>query len=342
MLSRVASSIYWMSRYLERADNVARFIGVNANLILDMGWERETAQWEPLIRASGDEADFNQRYKNYDEKSVIHFLTFDKSNPNSILSCVQNTRENARCVREIISSEMWESINTLYHLVEKHSRKRKIEGLQEFFAAVHRANHLFAGLFENTLSHGEGWHFARLGRLLERADKTARILDVKYFLLLPSTEYVDSPYDTVEWGAVLKSVSGFEMYRKQFHAANYRDVTQFLILDTQFPRSIRYCVHTAARSLRRITSMLDVRVPVTDEMSKLQAMLDTTDIESILTNGLHEFIDMFQFNLNVVDASLHHSFFALEKSVPQGGEFITPVSANEEFESSMAEYSSEA
>lgn len=314
MLSRVASSIYWMSRYLERADNVARFIDVNARLILDMGWEREDAQWEPLVRTTGDDEDFKKRYKGYDEKSVVQFLTFDNKNPNSILSCVQHARENARTVREIISSEMWESINALYHLVEKHSRKRKVDDLQEFFACVHQANHLFAGLIENTMSHGEGWHFARVGRLLERADKTARMLDMKYFLLLPTGEYVDSPYDTVEWGAVLKSVSGFEMYRKQFHRANYHDVAQFLILDKDFPRAIRFCVNTAARSLGYITTMLDVEVSASKEMAKLRESLDDTDIDTVLNNGLHEFIDVFQFNLNVVDEAIYQSFFALEKT----------------------------
>jgi len=313
MLSRVASSIYWMSRYLERADNVARFIDVNARLVLDMGWERDKAQWEPLVRTTGDEDNFKKRYKTFDEKNVVRFLTFDEKNPNSILACVQHARENARTVREIISSEMWESINALYHLVEKHSRKRKLDDLQEFFTLVHNANHHFAGLIENTMSHNEAWHFARMGRLLERADKTARMLDVKYFLLLPDGEFVDSPHDTVEWGAVLKSVTGFEMYRKQFHRAQYRNVSQFLILDPQFSRAIRFCIETTARSLEIVTSELGIKVKASEEMQKLQMSLDTADVDTILNNGLHEFIDMFQFNLNVVDNALYQAFFALDK-----------------------------
>ena len=313
MLSRVANSIYWMSRYLERADNVARFIDVNTHLILDMGWERKTAQWDPLVRASGDEEDFAKRYKEFNEKNVVRFLTFDEKNPNSILSCIQFARENARTVREVISTEMWDTINALYHLVQKHSRKRRIDDLQEFFLHVRNANHMLTGLTENMMSNGEGWHFFRIGKLLERADKTARMLDVKYFLLLPTPDYFDSPYDTVEWGAVLKSVNGFEMYRKQFHRADFRNVTHFLILDPHFPRAIRYCVHAAARSLRRIIDMLDVKVPVESEMEKLEAMVLNADIDSVLESGLHEFVDVFQFNLNVVDESLYNSFFALEQ-----------------------------
>jgi uncharacterized alpha-E superfamily protein len=302
-----------MSRYLERADNVARFIEVNARLILDMGWERENAQWEPLVLATGDEEDFKSRYQDFDERSVLNFLTFDAENPNSILTCIQHARENARTVREIISSEMWETINSLHILVKKHSRKRHIDDLHAFVMDVHKANHMFAGLIENTMSHGEGWHFARMGRMLERADKTARVLDVKYFLLLPTGEFVDSPFDTVEWGAVLKSVSGFEMYRKQFHRANYRDVTKFLILDEHFARSMRYCIHTASRSLNSVTALLGVDVPVTGEMAKLKASLDEATIDGILKGGLHEFIDIFQFNLNVVDEAMYRSFFAFER-----------------------------
>lgn len=309
MLSRVADSIYWMSRYLERADNVARFISVNAHLILDMGWERSDALWQPLVQTSGDDEAFAAHYDVASEKNVVRFLTFDRHNPNSILSCVQNARENARTVREVIPSEMWETINALYHLVESHSRKRRIDDLQPFFDQVWDANHLFAGLIDNIMSHGEGWHFARVGKMLERADKTARMLDVKYFLLLPNGENVDSPHDAVEWGAVLKSVSGFEMYRKQFHRVNYRDVARFLIFDALFPRAMRHCLHQATRSLWEICGMLNLAVPAQQEMAKLRAQMDEATIDTVLQGGLHEFIDMFQFNLNVVDRSIHASFF---------------------------------
>jgi len=310
MLSRVASSIYWMSRYLERAENVARFVAVNAHLMLDMGLAPDHAQWKPLVTTSGDDADFAKRYKEHSEKNVIYFLTFDDKNPNSILSCVRSARENARTVREVISSEMWEQINSLYHLVQKHSRKRSVGNLQDFYGYIRASSHLFAGLSENTMSHGEGWHFARLGRMLERADKTARILDVKYFLLLPNATYVDSPYDAVEWGAVLKSANAFEMYRKHFHSINYRDVAHFLIFDPVFPRSMTYCVRKASDSLQAILRDLEIKVPATDEMLKLQKTLLSTSIDSVLSNGLHEFIDIFQFNLNVVDQAIYHSFFA--------------------------------
>ncbi len=311
MLSRTASAVYWMSRYLERAENVARFVAVNVHLMLDMGLTPGTAQWKPLVTTSGDDADFSKRYAEASEKNVLYFLTFDKENPNSIYSCVCSARENARTVRDVISPEMWEQINALYHMVIEHSRRKSIGNLQQFYVEVRRASHLFAGLTENTMSHGEGWHFARMGRMLERADKTARILDVKYFLLLPGAEYVDSPHDIVEWGAVLKSANAFEMYRKHCHSIHYKEVAEFLIFDTGFPRSMARCVNTAARSLAAITKELNVKVPAQAEMATLQNTLASTSIETVLGNGLHEFIDVFQFNLNVVDQAIYRSFFAL-------------------------------
>jgi len=300
-----------MSRYLERAENVARFISVNEHLMLDLGLAPGNAQWNPLVTTSGDDADFAKRYDDPSEENVIYFLTFDKKNPNSIISCIARARENARTVREAISSEMWEELNLLYHLVEQNSRKRRIDNLQEFYAQIRNASHLFTGLSENTMSHGEGWHFARMARMLERADKTARLIDVKYFILLPDPAYVDSTYDAIEWGAVLKSANAFEMYRKYFHSINYKDVTKFLIFDKYFPRSITYCVNIAADSLDAIISELGVNVSAKQEMEKLRTSLASYSIDGILGNGLHEFIDIFQFNLNIVDQAINKSFFEI-------------------------------
>jgi uncharacterized alpha-E superfamily protein len=310
MLSRAANAIYWMARYLERAENVARIVGVNVHLILDTGLAPSHAQWSPLVTTSGDEVDFAARYDEANEKNVVQFLTFDAQNPNSIFSCICNARENARTVRDVISSEMWEQINVLYHTVMAHSRKRRVGNLEDFYTQIRMGSHLFAGLAENTMSHGEGWHFARLGRMLERADKTARILDVKYFLLLPQAQDVDSPHDVVEWAAVLKSASAFEMYRKHFHQINYRDVADFLIFNKAFPRSIAYCMRAASASLRAIGDELQLEaLQVNREMATLRAFLNTQTIQQVMETGLHEFIDQVQFNLNVVDQSIYQGYF---------------------------------
>ena len=309
MLSRAAYSIYWMSRYLERAENVARFVSVNIHLMLDMGLEPGNAQWMPLVITSGDHEDFKKRYKESTEENVLYFLTFDEKNPNSVLSCISQARENARTLRDVISSEMWVQINALYLMIRKYSQQKKVKNLHEFYNQIHLQNFLFAGLMEDTMSHGEGWHFARMGRLMERADKTARILDVKYFLLLPSPGYVDSLYDAIEWAAVLKSANAFEMYRKHYHGINYKDVAHYLIFDATFPRSMKYCINAASRSLDMITKDLGIRTRAQGEIEKMLQSFDSTHIENILNNGLHEFIDIFQFNLNVIDEAIYESFF---------------------------------
>lgn len=312
MLSRVANSLYWMSRYLERANNVARLIDVNLYLTLDMRLERQQSQWEPLIKTTGNEADFLQRHTTFNETNVVEFLTFDKKNPNSILSCVQSARENARTIREMISSDLWECINEFYHLVTKNSRKRCIQNLQSFYAEVNTFNHLIVGIQQDSISHNEAWHFIHLGQMLERADKTARLLDVKYFLLLPHSDEINSLHDMIEWGAVLQSASAFEMYQKQFHRVNYQDVAKFLIFDPNFPRAMKYCINSAAASLSTITHIINVEVAAEEEMKKLQHLLVTADLNEILAHGLHEFIDLFQFNLNVLDQSIYQSFFAMK------------------------------
>ena len=310
MLSRVANAVYWMSRYLERADNVARFIHVNIHLMMDLGLSHDNDRWAPLVAASGDDSDFKLRYQNYSEKDVLHFLTFDEENPNSIISCIDRARENARTVREILSSDLWMAINDVYHLTQKQSRKRKISDLQDFYLAIRRSGYIFTGLLEDTMTHNESWHFADLGRMLERADKTARILDVKYFLLLPSLDYFDSPYDAVEWSAVLKSVSAFEMYLKQYHAINYKNVANFLIFSPHFPRSMLRCTHQAARSLHSIIASTGREVAEEQSLSTLRSFLADSTIDSVLNQGMHEFIDCFQSQINAVDTDIYKMFFA--------------------------------
>ena len=311
MLSRVAEAIYWMCRYIERAENVARFIDVNLHLMLDLPVDPK-GQWEPLITVTGDHEIFQKRYGNATAENVIRFLTFDLEYPNSILASLRAARENARQVREIISSEMWEQINRFYLMVVEASKHNQaFNRSHQFFEDVKLNSHLVTGLMEVTMSHGESWHFARMGHLLERADKTSRVLDVKYFILLPKVEYVNTPYDNIQWAAVLKSVSGLEMYRKQYHRINPNSVCQFLIFDSQFPRAIRYCLACAETSLYAITGNLAGTVSNAAErrLGRLRADLDYADINEVFQTGLHEYLDRFQTKLNDVGNALATIFF---------------------------------
>ena len=210
MLSRVADSVYWMSRYVERAENVARFIDVNFNLTLGEGTNLGN-QWEPLVDTTGDHRAFSRRYSAATRETVLQFLAFDSSNPNSILSCVTAARENARTIRETITSPMWEHVNRFYLMVKSAARSQATAAIPTGFCdAVKNASHSLVGTTYTTMSHGEAWHFLRLGRLLERADKTSRIVDVQYFLLLPQAEDVGSSIDIARWSALLKSASALE------------------------------------------------------------------------------------------------------------------------------------
>lgn len=317
MLSRVADTIYWMNRYIERAENTSRFVDVVRHLVLDLPDEVGN-QWDSLIMATGDDEVFKERYGNANETNVIHFLTFDRENPNSIISCLWAARENARSVREVISSEMWEQINRSYLMIKDANSVRRVENdPAEFFSEFKKACHLFLGVTDATMTHGEGWHFGRMGRLIERADMTSRMIDVKYFVLLPRVDYVGSPYDSLQWTALLKSLSAFEMYRKRFHHITPKHVAEFLLLDRQFPRSIHYCLIKAEESLHTITGTPAATFSNLAEqrIGRLRAEMDYAEIQEILDSGLHEYFDAFQLKLNEFGESIHKTFCAI---IPAG------------------------
>lgn len=247
----------------------------------------------------------------------MQFLAFDRENPNSIVSCLRAARENARSVREIISSDMWEQINTFYLMVNA-AAERGIESAHDFFQQVKLGGHLFEGLTNATLSHGEGWHFCRVGRLLERADKTSRILDVKYFILLPAVSDIGTPFDNIQWAAVLRSTSALEMFRKQYHHISPDNIIDFLVLDREFPRAIHYCLVQAQESLHALsgTPAGTFRNPAEQHMGQLRAELAYIGVQQILHQGLHEFLDALQTKLNLIGDGIFETFFALR---PIGG-----------------------
>ena len=318
MLSRVADSIYWMNRYVERAENVARFVDVNLNLLLDCP-PSITQQWDPLVTTTGDSKLFDEKYGDARAENVLHFLTFDRDYPNSILSCVSRARENARSVREIISSEMWEQVNAFYLMVQEAASnvaKTNLNetNLQAFYTDVKMASHLFAGVMDATMSHKEGWHFGQVGRLVERADKTARILDVKYYILLPSVNTVGTPLDDLQWVALLRSASAYEMYRKCQRRIHPNRVIEFLVLDREFPRSIHFSIASAERSLHKISgTALDTWRTSSDRaLGRLRSELEYLTVEEIVHQGLHEFLDGLQSQLNDVGEAVFNDFFSLQ------------------------------
>jgi uncharacterized alpha-E superfamily protein len=318
MLSRVADSIYWLSRYVERAENVARFIDVNLNLMLD-GGAVAVQQWEPLVETTGDRDAFNRCYPEANQANVIQFLTFDARNANSILSCLRAARENARGVREIISSDMWLQLNTFYLMVQAAANDPRLyRAPYDFFHEVKLASQSFMGITDATMTHGEAWHFARLGRMLERADKTSRILDVKYFILLPSLDEVGGAMDDIQWAAVLRSASAFEMYRKRHGRISPRAVLDFLLLDPQFPRAIRFCLLAARDSFHAIsgTPSGTFRHPPEKWLGQLCSDLAYVGVDDIMARGPHEYLDELQTKINQVGAGIFEVFFAVRTPGP--------------------------
>ncbi|MGB8698773.1 MAG: alpha-E domain-containing protein [Thermosynechococcaceae cyanobacterium] len=312
MLSRVADSIYWLNRYIERAENVARFLDVNLTLLLDMPNIQQ--QWEPLVVTTGDLPFFKEHYGATTSESVTQFLVFDREYPNSILSCLHSARENARSVREVISSEMWQQVNAFYLMVSEASRDLSLPDLTDLLTEIKQSSHLFAGVMDATMSHNEGWNFGQMGRFLERTDKTSRILDVKYYMLLPSTDDVGTTIDELGWIALLRSASAYEMYRKRSmqHRITPAGVAEFLILDPEFPRSIRFCLFQLERSLHQITGTPFGmwRNPVERTIGRVRSDLEYVTITEIITGGMHEFLDGLQQQVNTIDQDVFETFFS--------------------------------
>ena len=315
MLSRSADSVYWMARYIERAENVARYVDVNLQASLDNGGQ--AVQWLPLLAAAGDQDLFLERRGSEPARGedILRFLAFDPEYPNSIVSCVTKARENARQVRGSLSLEAWEHLNKFYHLlIGPDARRRAAESPHAFFSEIRSASYLFEGIVEATMTRGEEWNFLKLGRSLERADQTSRILDVKYFILLPDPADVGSVVDDLLWAALLHSVSGYEMFRRRHGRILPEKVAEFLLLDRDFPRAVLHCLLRAEEALLAITgtAMGTFRFEAEKHLSLQRASLAYAKVEEILAGGLHEYLDRLQTGLNKIGEGIFQAFFALD------------------------------
>jgi uncharacterized alpha-E superfamily protein len=310
MLSRVASSLYWMSRYVERAENTAR--------VLDVAWRMsllvkepklQNQEWFAPLNITGTLFPFAGRHNEVCAREVLHFMALDHENPSSIFSCAKHARENARAVRGAITSEMWEVLNSTW-LEMQHMDEEKMHarGVSAFFDWVKERSHLFRGVTFGTMHRDDAYEFARLGTHMERADSTARILDVKYHILLPSVKDVGGAVDYYQWSAVLRSVAAFEAYRKV-----YRDVitplrvAELLILRRDMPRSLHACMEESYEIFQTITT------PYSGEAlrraGELHAGLRFGRIDTIFSGGLHEYLTEFLSRLQELGEEVDRSFF---------------------------------
>jgi uncharacterized alpha-E superfamily protein len=254
MLSRIAESLFWLARYIERAEGTARILDVNYHMLLEQSQQSYRLRWEPLIVMAGEEDRFRKLYSEVNAENVFEFLAFRQDNPSSIVQCISKARENARTIRDRISREMWEDINGLYYTVSQFVPAEEIAaGPHRFCDTIKFGAHRFHGVTDATLPHDEGWEFLRVGWALERAEMTARLVDVQYHNLLDGPPASDA-LDNHQWMAVLRSVGAYEAYHRQYHPPiEPEKVAEMLILHHQHPHSIRFSATEVQAGLRAVS-----------------------------------------------------------------------------------------
>lgn len=309
MLSRVADSLYWMSRYLERAEHTARLIEVDLQLRLDQSPESGLGRWLRLLQAlqtPGTES------SELDAVLVTHLLTLERSNPSSILSCVAAARENLRQVREQCSTEMWEQLNRLYLQVSNTSKSETwLLNSHVFFRAVQEGAHLFQGVTDSTMSHGEGWQYIQLGRYVERTDTLARLVGTHFGNLTQPPDQAVETEEYLEWVGLLKSCAAFEAYCKTY-TAEMRPlrVAEFLLLNPEFPHSVRFSVDMVHAALNRIGEMTERKAEQPVRLAgRLQATLSFSQIEEILAAGASAYVDSVRWQCLQAHTAIHQVYF---------------------------------
>lgn len=296
MLSRVADSLYWMARYLERAEHTARIVGVQLNLIVDQTKLTPEDRWKRILESLGIE---NGDLPGADTGSLTRSLLYDPDFASSIVSSMQNARENCRQVRNQISSEMWEQLNRLYHLVRRHAADRRKSIPLEFLMAVDEGVHLFHGITDSTMSHNEAWQFIRIGRFLERATNTATLLDVHF-------RY---PQEHLEWIALLRSCTAFEAYCRA-HTADIRPdwAAEFMLLDDKFPHSVRFSVDRVATALSALIGPGELDERTRRLVGRLQASLQYIQIDEVMAEGIHRKLQEIQKQCDDIHVAVQRTY----------------------------------
>ncbi len=291
MLGRTAGGLFWMFRYLERSENTARLLDTGFRIALT-GSDRAETEWESIVTTAGVRDQYLAKHDTFDQASVTNFLLRDKDNPSSVISAVEAARSNARMVRTALSSEVWEATNeTWMTMADALRRPVSVKNLAGILSSVRQQSSLVRGALHGTMLRNEIFDFARLGTFVERADNTARILDVKYYVLLPSAAFVGSSIDNAQWETILRSVSAFRSFRWLNETeATPRAIASFLILDKRMPRSLAFCYSKLVGNLGYLAQNHVGDLPSLDLARRTYERLDGREIESVFDEGLHEFL----------------------------------------------------
>ena len=295
MLSRTADYLYWIARYMERADTAARFLEVGSRISLLPSVQGYRSEWDSLLQSLGNADGFAQKYGDPVQRNIESFLFFDYDNPSSVAACLLKARENARIVRTALTTQVWDAINTAYQELRQLERTPRSElDLSRLTDWVTRHTAMVRGAIDATLLRNDGYNFLNLGYYLERSDNTARLMDVKYYVLLPRIDYVGTGFDNYQWTTLLRAMSS----HRAFHWAYGGEVTatkiaDFLILNSQCPRSLITCVSGMNNHLGRLAKAYGRKGEAHEQAGALQSELETLGTDAIFEEGLHEFLTRF-------------------------------------------------
>ena len=312
MLARTAENLYWLARYLERAETAARLLEVAARTALmpsiGGGFRNE---WDAILHALGTESGFTAKYGEAVQRNVETFMFFDRDNPSSVLSCIEHARENARIVRTALTSQVWDAINTAFQEVREMARQERSKvPLNELTDWTMRTTALIRGSILGTLLRRDGFHFLNLGYYLERADNTARLLDVKYYVLLPQTDFVGSGLDNYQWATLLRSLSAYRSFNWAYGSEmTPKRIAHFLILNPAMPRSLITSSLGATEQLEALQRGYGHTTAAQTQSRRIFAELSESSVDDIFEEGLHEFLERFVVEVGRLATHVHESYF---------------------------------
>ncbi len=314
MLSRTAENLFWSARYIERADSLARLLEVGYRISLIPNTERGyTNEWESILETSGIKNEYLKKYKTISKENIIFFLLFDPENSSSVKNCIKTARENIRMVRTAVTLEVWNAINSSYHELDKNLKDTKniLKELPEIIEWIKKQVNLIRGTILNTQLINDGYDFLILGTYFERADFTARIINVKYFILLPSINYVGGDIDNFQWSLMLRSISSFRAFKWAYggQEITYTKIIDFLILNMTCPRSLIFSIEKINHHLGRLSKFYKQTSTSNKKMTLMYKKIKNLNAHKITEIGLHEFLKSFIEEINFVYKKFEQKYF---------------------------------
>lgn len=309
MLGKTAGGLFWMFRYLERSENTARLVEAGFRIALTRP-DGADDEWASVLQTAAAAGLYYNRHDEIEAGKVVDFLLRDTANPSSVLSAISAARQNARLVRTALTREVWEAVNDTYMILKQTlARPVRDRDLPEVLATIRQQSALVRGALHGTMLRNDVFDFARIGTFLERADNTARILDVKYYVLLPSISQIGSSLDNVQWETILRSVAGMRAYRwiNQGESSPL-GIADFLVFDGRMPRSLKFSVNKIATNLGYLEREYGARHSCHDHIDVLTARLENSTIERVFDEGLHEFITDFLTDIARLGAQIERDY----------------------------------